>query len=282
MPHKIGGKELPDLRIANIESDRFAPTDHRLPDSKITLQPRKEFGRHALHGLNLFLNQMFQQFPVLLGIRQIDYAGSIDPTTQPALITGAESMVEMATRQTAGVTISDVNVDSNGNVSAQIAVENRAGHYLPSGVGFRRVFIEFVAYADDQIVWSSGRTNALGVIVDGATGRILDTEYGENDSRLFQPHYQVISGQDQVQIYQELIKDSDGILTTSFLRRAQTVKDNRLRPKGFSVDTYGTSASPYIKALAKELRELPSYQDDHYSNSKLTGSDVLRSSSLCR
>ena len=275
MPHDFGGERLPPQRIANIESNRFAPTDHRLPDEEITLQPRTEFARHALHGLNLFLNQMFQQFPVILGIRQIDYAGNIGPSTQPALITGEESMLAMARNETAKVMIQELQLGEDGTLTTTVEIANWAGHYLPSGVGFRRVFLEYIVYQNDEILWSSGQTNALGVIVDGATGKILPTEYGENDSTQFQPHYQTITSQDQVQIYQELIKDSDGVLTTSFLRRAHTVKDNRLRPRGFSVATYANNSSPYVQALAEELKGLPSYQDDHYSDPDKTGSDVL-------
>ncbi len=63
-----------------------------------------------------------------------------------------------------------------------------------------------------------------------------------------QPHYQVISQQDQVQIFQELVTtpagagagaqcgrhaDPLGELTTSFLSICGTLKDNRLLPAGF-------------------------------------------------
>ena len=109
------------------------------------MTPRDEFGRHSLHGLNLFLNQMFQQFPILLGIRQIDYAGAIEPSTQPALVTGAESMLRMARHESAEIELTSLAVDSTtGEVEANVLVTNKVGHFLPSGVGFRRVFVEFV------------------------------------------------------------------------------------------------------------------------------------------
>ena len=49
----------------------------------------------------------------------------------------------------------------------------------------------------------------------------------------FEPHYEVITRQDQVQIYQELVTDPRGKLTTSFLSLADEVKDNRLLPRGW-------------------------------------------------
>ncbi len=275
MPGAWHGEKLPPQRIANIESNRFAPTDHRLPDNEITLEPRSEYKRHALHGLNIFLNQMFQEFPIILGVRQIDYAGSVLPSTQPALVTGAESMLRMAQYETADVAISKITTDSDA-LLVDLEVTNKVGHYLPSGVGFRRVFIEVIAYAGEDIVWASGRTNALGAIVDGASDNVLITEFGNNDSTQFQPHYQEITAQDQVQIYQELVKDSAGILTTSFLRRAKTVKDNRLRPRGFDVETYEKNSYPYVQLLAEEIRGLPSFQDPDYSDPARTGSDQVR------
>jgi hypothetical protein len=277
--YKLDGVDeaLTDIQIANIESDKFPPTTFRLPDEEITLTDRETYSRHALHGLNVFQNQLFQQFPVLLGIRQIDYMGSTTPTTAPALVTAANSIVEMAREQTASAQIMSTNIDPDtGMVDVTIMVHNLAGHYLPSGVGFRRVFVELtVRGAGEELLWASGRTNELGMILSGVGEDILPTEYGHRDSTNFQPHHELITSGDQVQIYQELVKDSDGILTSSFLRRAKTVKDNRLRPRGFDPSWYAQNESPYIQLLAHELESLPSYQDPYYSDPKLTGADMV-------
>jgi hypothetical protein len=278
MPTTFAGQPLTGIEIANIESSEFAPTTERLPDADIALRKRDRFARHSLHGLNLFLNQMFQQFPELLGIRQIDYMGSILPGTTPALVTGEHSIVEMAREQTAKVELSSLSIaPDSGQVEAEVVVENLAGHFLPSGVGFRRVFIEFVVEGEDgELLWASGRTNALGIIVEGTGEAVLATEYGRPDSTEFQPHYELIERQDQVQIYQELVKDSDGVLTTSFLRRALPVKDNRLRPKGFNVALFRKDPSPYVRLMAEELEHLPSYADPDYRDPARAGRDVLR------
>ena len=72
MSTEYKGKQL-KAKIANIESADFAPTTERLPDAEIALTEREHFPRHTLAGLNVFINEMFQQFPVLLGLRQDDY-----------------------------------------------------------------------------------------------------------------------------------------------------------------------------------------------------------------
>ena len=236
------------------------------------MTPREHYARHALHGLNLFVNEMFQQFPLLLGVRQIDYMGAT--TTQPALITAAESMTRMAKQDTAAIAISDLAIDpQSGRVRARVEIINKTGHYLPSGVGFRRLFIELtVTDRDGKLLWASGRTNALGVILDGTTDRPLATEYGTGQTG-FQPHYQRITRGDQVQIYQELIRDSAGQLTTAFMRRVKPVKDNRLRPKGFAPKVFLRDPSPFIQILGEI--DGAERNDPHYSDPKLTGSDEI-------
>lgn len=282
MPGDFHGKDLPPTEIANIESSAFAPTTHRLPDADIALTPRDDFKRHALHGLNIFLNQMFQQFPMMLGFRQLDYMNS---STQPALITGADSMVEMATEQTASAEITEVTVDGD-QLEATVRVSNDVGHYLPSGVGFRRVFLEFVVYSADgrSILFASGRTNDLGVIVDYSAATCTDladtnscaAAPGEDfyaSKTAYQPHYQTISDSNQVQIYQELIRDSAGDFTTSFLRRVDDVKDNRLKPRGFDPKVFASNPSPYIQELAHPIGNTA--DDPYYTDPTLTGADEI-------
>ena len=55
----------------------------------------------------------------------------------------------------------------------------------------------------------------------------------EEQKQHYQPHFQEITRQDQVQIYQELTQDPQGKLTTSFLSIAHRLKDNRSLPKGW-------------------------------------------------
>jgi hypothetical protein len=165
------------------------------------------------------------------------------------------AMVEQAVNRTATVTIGDVKNDG-GALSARVTVINRVGHKFPSGVGFRRAFLEFsVLDADSQVLWSSGATNGSGVIVDGKGEPIKGELWWKDDCsarinpdrRIHQPHYQVIERQDQAQIFQELVAvppdvpapvcgvhaSPAGPLTTSFLSICSKVKDNRLLPHGF-------------------------------------------------
>ncbi|MFL5086288.1 MAG: hypothetical protein ACJ8FP_15850, partial [Xanthobacteraceae bacterium] len=127
---------------------------------------------------------------------------------------------------------------------------------FPSGVGFRRAFLQFsVLDKDNRTLWSSGRTNGMGVIVDQDGAPLAGELWWKDDcsaridpdARIHQPHYQVITRQDQAQIYQELVSTPanvaaptctadakpEGQLTTSFLSICARVKDNRLLPQDF-------------------------------------------------
>jgi hypothetical protein len=50
----------------------------------------------------------------------------------------------MAKHETAGVDIPVLEKTADGKLRAIVLVTNKTGHYLPSGVGFRRVFLEFL------------------------------------------------------------------------------------------------------------------------------------------
>src|SRR5258708_37190251 len=130
-----------------------------------------------------------------------------------------------------------MNPSPDSGVAAEGTVETLTGHRLPSGVGFRRAFLEVNAVQTvngrERVVWSSGHTNEVGVIVD-ADGTPLPTEFFAGGK--FEEHHETIDSQNQVQIYQELTTDADGQFTTSFIRRDHGVKDNRLMPHGYTLD----------------------------------------------
>ncbi|MGH8570359.1 MAG: hypothetical protein ACREXU_20720, partial [Gammaproteobacteria bacterium] len=74
-------------------------------------------------------------------------------------------------------------------------------------------------------------------------------------------------------IYQELIRDSAGRITTAFMRRVTPVKDNRLRPKGFDPEMFLRDPSPFIQILGEI--DGAERNDPHYSDPKLTGADEI-------
>lgn len=226
-------------KVAIIQDQNYPEAEHRAPESDLVITERTDFKRHVFLGMNVFLLEMFRQFNEILGVRKTDYMSGSGTDLQDTI----DNIAQQASQRTAKVRVS---AESRGrrDIEAQVAITNLAGHRFPSGVGFRRAFIELLVLEHrggrETVVWASGRTNSLGVIVDG-DGKVLPTEFftdykdwqGRRQQH-FQPHHQVITSQDQVQIYEELIKNADGEFTTSFIRRDETIKDNRLLPIGWT------------------------------------------------
>jgi hypothetical protein len=262
--------------IAFIEDTQYPQTGNRLADEKILVRFRdKGFARHQFQGLNVTLLEMFRQFMSpyksngtnilaneILGVRQNDYMSGLDDLT-----TAIDAFVQQAQSSTAEVSVSEPTV-ANQKLIADVKVTNKTGHRFPSGVGFRRAFLEFRVTDNDtgKDVWCSGCTNELGVITKGASAERLPSELFDvyNDGtkpatlnypaacnkivagvspQHYQPHYfwnaqkntgTAITRQDQVQIYEELNLNINCAMTTSFLRRDYQLKDNRLLPLGWS------------------------------------------------
>ena len=236
MPRKIDNEQLGlkvdpiQTRIAIVEDDTYPAAEHRAPTPDIRVRMReKDFARHELLGMNGFLLEMFSQFNDILGVRKSDFMTGTADNLQNA----QSNLFEQARKRTA--TIETAPRLSGRKLTANVTVTNLTGHRLPSGVGFRRAFVELLVLETrdgrERVVWSSGRTNTVGVIVDGE-GRPLPTEFLEQGA--YQKHHAVITNDDQVQIYEELVQDADGNFTTSFIRRDHDVKDNRLLPLGWS------------------------------------------------
>ena len=278
--------------IAFIEDDQYPQTGNRLPDEKIRVRFReKGFVRHQLQGVNVTLLEMFRQFMspyksngtnilanAILGVRQNDYMSGLD-----GLSTAIDAFVQQAQNSTAEVSVSEPTI-SNQKLIADVKVTNKTGHRLPSGVGFRRAFVEFRVVDNDsgKTVWCSGCTNELGVIMNGddSSDRLRSELFdvytdGTKPATLgypaacnkavpgvspqyFQPHFfwdperntgSAITRQNQVQIYEELNLNVQCAMTTSFLRRDYQLKDNRLLPFGWSkTGPLNADKTPYIPA----------------------------------
>jgi hypothetical protein len=57
------------------------------------------------------------------------------------------------------------------------------------------------------------------------------------DPDRYEPHYTTITAPDQVQIYEAIMADPSGAVTTGLLRAVRFAKDNRVLPRGFDKAT---------------------------------------------
>jgi hypothetical protein len=100
--------------------------------------------------------------------------------------------------------------------------------------------------------------DAAGAIVfeSGALmpdGSIRGNANDEDGSR-FEPHYREIRRADEVQIYEPIMGDSAGAVTTGLLKAVRYLKDNRLLPQGFDKTT-----APADAAVHGDARDDPDF-----------------------
>ncbi len=147
--------------------------------------------------------------------------------------------------QSAKVSIENLSVAS-GRLEMQVAVQNLTGHKLPTAYPSRRAWLHVVVRDQNgRAVFESGALNA--------DGSIQGNDNDANPAR-YEPHYRRIESSDQVQIYEPILKDQNGHVTTGLLSATGYLKDNRLLPDGFDKQT----ADPEI-AVTGEAADDPNF-----------------------
>lgn len=225
--------DYPDFdakRIVNVLSNRYPPAAGRALEEAITYTEKESIYRHVLSGINYFVFEMYEQFPELLG------AFNVDPNTPKntlhPMVNARDWIENHAERITADVAITGLTETNDRNLEAEVEITNLAGHKFPTGAGFRRAFITFeVLDGDGQPLWISGRTSPLGVLLD-QNGKTLNSEKTIVPWES-QPHHQIITRQDQVQIYETRALNSERQLQTTVLGIYHEYKDNRILPNGW-------------------------------------------------
>jgi hypothetical protein len=234
-----------ETRIAAIQDTTYPEAESLASHQELEVRRRpQEYSRHNFRGLNVFLLEMFNQFDDVLGVRKFDFM-----TGSTLDIPHARADFERQAREDTAKIDVDVHMQGDDQLVATVEVRNETGHRFPTGVGFRRAILELFVLEKPEdgegkgrVVWSSGQTNELGVLVDGE-GNPLPCEFFSNEAgtnkQAFQPHHEVITSPGQVQIYETLLWSAEHKFTTSFIHGSEVVKDNRLLPRGWKKDGPG-------------------------------------------
>ena len=175
---------------------------------------RSPFALHSFVGGNTYMLSILDQFGDELGVT------ASSEQFQATIV----RTLDQLQNNTAVLTLEDARLSGN-RVILDLTIDSRAGHKFPTGYPSRRAWIHVsVKDNNNQLVFESGGVNPDGSII----GNDNDT-----DPTQYEQHYQAIVQPDQVQIYETILSDSEGDLTTTLLRAARYVKDNRLVPIGF-------------------------------------------------
>lgn len=188
--------------------------------SGVLPHPRTNVNRHNFRGGNFFMPRMLNRYRADLGVKALP---------QELSMTAGQAAENLAER-TAAVTIEPGEV-LGGAATFDVRVENQAGHKFPSAYPSRRAWLHVtVRDSGNRVVFESGGMEPSGMI------RGNDND---QDGSRFEPHYREITRDDQVQIYEDVMVDASGNVTTGLLRGVRYVKDNRLLPRGFDKATAG-------------------------------------------
>jgi hypothetical protein len=192
--------------------------DEPVAVSSVLGQPRPAMRRHEFRGGNFLVTQ-------ILGLE----AGDLGVAALPQELSHATALARQhLTTEAASIEVSCAPI-ANGTLTAEVVVNNLGGHKLPTAYPSRRAWLH-VTVRDrlGRAVFESGRLEPRGSIA----GNENDSDPGR-----FEPHHATITRADQVQIYEAIIANRAGLVTTGLLNATQYVKDNRLLPRGFDKAT---------------------------------------------
>lgn len=186
----------------------------------LLLQPRTPFGKHEQVGGNTFMLKLMKDHRQQLDIRanEVHFDSTIARTMRNL------QQLSLQTQLTH-------EGFANDTAYFSLQLRNMTGHKFPSGYPSRRAYVEFVVLNQhNDTVFSSGVLNA---------NHYLPTENAD-----YEPHYDVIRSEDEVQIYEMVMGDVNEDVTTVLEQAVRPLKDNRLVPRGFSTShvTYDTTA----------------------------------------
>jgi hypothetical protein len=188
------------------------------PIAAVMGQMRTGVHQHTFLGGNFFVLRLLDQHRDELSVS----AMPLELTTE------AQRTEEFLETQAARVSIRNPRVAS-GKLDADVFVENLTGHKLPTAFPSRRAWLHVVVRDHNgETVFESGALNRDGSI----KGNINDA-----DGSRFMPHYREITSSDQVEIYEPILKDSEGHVTTGLAAATGYLKDNRLLPAGFQKES---------------------------------------------
>jgi hypothetical protein len=187
--------------------------EEKVPIAKVLGKPREGFSRHDFIGANFFMQRMLNRYRNELSVAALPQE----------LAAAAERTVEHLQSKSASIRIERIEARA-GRLNFEVFVENLAGHKLPTAYPSRRVWLHVTVRDQNKVIFESGALRA--------DARIQGNDNDADPAR-YEPHYNEITGSDQVQIYEAIMVDASNSVTTGLLSAVRYAKDNRLLPHGF-------------------------------------------------
>jgi hypothetical protein len=184
-----------------------------VPISVVQGPPRPGVRRHWFPGGNFFMLGMLNRYRAELAVEALpEELDAVAAQTREILAQAAR--VEMKPGPVAA-----------GRVVVDVEVVNLSGHKLPTAYPSRRAWLHVVVRdRSGATVFESGALTPAGRIVGN----------DNDDDRLrYEPYYREITQPGQVQIYESIMHDPRGAVTTGIVSGLGYLKDSRILPRGF-------------------------------------------------
>ena len=208
-----------DYRATNsCQSCHMPEVAAEAPIASVLGQPRANVSQHTFLGANAFMLDILRRYSGELGVRaspqELEAAAA---ETRRFLSARAATLEIAAARRTAD------------GVELMLDVRSNTGHKLPTAYPSRRAWLHVVVRdAGGRTVFESGAVRPDGSIAGNDN---------DADAARFEPHYEIVTASDQVQIYEAIMVDSGDAVTTALLKGVRFIKDNRVPPRGFDKRT---------------------------------------------
>lgn len=202
-----------------------------VPVTRVFGLPREGAREHVFVGANFFMQEMLNRYRTDLGVRAL-----------PEELSHAAANTKQYLKDNAATVALDLVAIGGGQLQAGVIVRNMGGHKLPTAYPARRAWLHV------RVRDGSGRT----VFESGALRPDGSIEGNDNDAdpARYEPHYSEIRSPDQVQIFEAILGDTHGRVTTGLLNAVGYLKDNRLLPDGFDKATADRNVAPAGAAMA--------------------------------
>ncbi|WP_348341877.1 T9SS type A sorting domain-containing protein [Ignavibacterium sp.] len=205
---------------------------------------RSPYWKHEFVGGNVYMLKMLRNNIDSLGITAS--VENFDSTIARAEYNLTQKALELEVTETF----------ENDSLNIFVKLTNKAGHKLPAGIPFRRMWIHLkVVDGSNNIVFESGNWDSNGEIIG------LNQDY--------EPHYEIVKNSNEIQIYEGVMIDVDGNVTNRLLRASQYIKDNRIPPAGF------VSTHPSYDTTAIFGNALTDLNFNRENGSEGSGSDIV-------
>ena len=193
---------------------------------------RDTLARHVFVGGNAYMVRLLNRYRHELGVMAL-------PSELEAT---ANATVRQLQRDTAELTLSRPTVTA-GTIAFDVDIRNLTGHKLPTGYPSRRLWLHVTVKNErGERVFESGAFSDDGIDRRQRQRHATRGASSRTTTRSRAP--------DQVQIYESILGDVSGGVTTGLLTATQYLKDNRLLPRGFDKTTAAAEIGVYGQAKA--------------------------------